>query len=347
MLQQLDVPEAPAARDLSNCIVGLGVYVDGVPVEHSTSVPDAARQAREQGGYLWLGLHEPTEAQIEEVALEFDLHPLAVEDAVLAHQRPKLERYDDRLFAVLKTCKYLEHDTLTASSEVITTGEVMVFVGPAFVITVRHGRHSGLHHLRAELEGNQALLQHGPAAVLYAVADLVVDSYTDVVTAMETDIDELEESVFSPRRTDDIGRIYQLKRELLELRRAVTPLTAPLRTLAERDLPQVPEKLRDYFRDIQDHAFRVHDQLGSYDDLLTSILQASLARVTLAENEDVRKISAWVAIAALPTAVAGIYGMNFDYMPELRWRLGYPLVMLVIVSSCLFLYTRFKRSGWL
>lgn len=345
-----DPPDATAAEgdpDLGSCIVGLGVYVDGVPVPHSSSVPEAARQARDQGGYLWLGLHEPTEAQIAEVAHEFGLHPLAVEDAVLAHQRPKLEQYDDRLFAVLRTCKYIEHDTLTDSSDVITTGEVMVFLGPDFVITVRHGRHSGLHNLRAQLEGNQKLLRHGPAAVLYAVADLVVDSYTDVVEAVEVDIEELEESVFSPRRTDDIARIYQLKRELLELRRAVGPLHAPLRTLVERDLPLIPKKTRDYFRDIQDHAFRVGDQISTYDDLLTSILQANLARVTLAENEDVRKISAWVAIAALPTAVAGIYGMNFDYMPELRWRLGYPLVMLFIVSSCVFLYTRFKRSGWL
>ncbi len=328
-------------------IVGIGVYVDGHRITSQCSVSEAATLARERKGYVWLGLHEPTDAEFVDIAHEFGLHPLAVEDAVKAHQRPKLERYDTMLFLVLKTCRYVEHERLTASSEVIATGEVMLFVGADYVVTVRHGEHTRLHGLRERLTDDTALLRHGPAAVVYAVADLVVDEYIAVAARVEDDIDELEESVFSPRRTNDIPRIYQLKRELLELRRAVLPLTVPLQTLAERDLPLVPDAMRDYFRDIDDHARRVNDQITGHDELLTSILQASLARVALAENEDVRKISAWVAIAAVPTAVAGIYGMNFDHMPELRWQFGYPLVLAVMLTVCTFLFWRFKRSGWL
>jgi len=328
-------------------VVGIGVYVDGERVQSHCSFAEAKVTARERGGYVWLGLHEPTAEQLAPIAHEFGLHPLAVEDAVKAFQRPKLERYDGMLFGVLKTCRYVEHETLTETSQVIATGEVMIFLGADYVITVRHGEHTPLHGLRERLTGNAGLLRKGPAAVLYAIVDLIVDEYVAVAGDFEADIDELEESVFSPKRADDVSRIYQLKRELLELRRAVSPLAVPLQVLAERDLVLVPEAMRDYFRDVDDHARRVSDQITGYDELLSSILQASVARVALAENEDVRKISSWVAIAAVPTALAGIYGMNFDYMPELRWQFGYPLVLLVMLSVCAFLYRQFKRSGWL
>ncbi|MGI8528615.1 MAG: magnesium/cobalt transporter CorA [Geodermatophilaceae bacterium] len=328
-------------------VVGCGVYVDGQRIPHEGDYTEAARLARERGGYVWLGLHEPTAEEVGGIAAEFGLHPLAVEDAVKAHQRPKLERYDDMLFFVLKTCRYVEHEQLTATSDVIATGEVMIFSGADYVVTVRHGEHTPLHGLRERLTENPELLRHGPAAILYAITDLVVDEYVDVAAQVEVDIEELEESVFSPRRTDDIGRIYQLKRELLELRRAVSPLAVPLNTLTERNLKLVPESMREYFRDVDDHVSRVSDQITGFDELLSSILQASLARVALAENEDIRKISAWVAIAAVPTAVAGIYGMNFDYMPELRWMFGYPLILAVILTACIALYRGFKRSGWL
>ncbi|CAN5220517.1 magnesium and cobalt transport protein CorA [soil metagenome] len=328
-------------------MVGIGVYVDGERILHPGGHAAAARLARERGGYVWLGLHEPTGEEFAEVAAEFGLHPLPVEDAVKAHQRPKLERYDDMLFLVLKTCRYVEHEQLTATSEVIATGEVMIFLGAHYVVTVRHGEHTPLRGLRRRLEDNPELLRHGPAAVLYAIADHVVDEYISVGARVQEDIDELEESVFSPHRTNDIGRIYQLKRELLELRRAVSPLATPLHTLVERELALVPEQMRDYFRDIDDHADRVNDQITGFDELLTSILQASLARVTMSQSEDVRKISAWIAIAAVPTAVAGIYGMNFVHMPELEWVFGYPLVLAIILAACLLLYRGFKRSGWL
>jgi len=270
-----------------------------------------------------------------------------VEDAVEAHQRPKLERYDDDLFMVLKTARYAEHEQLTATSEVVVTGEIMVFLGEHHVITVRHGEHGELQSLRQSLEQQPDLLCHGPAAVLYAVADHVVDEFVAVAEAVEDDVEELEVSVFSPDRTDDTPRIYQLKRELMQLRRAVQPLEVPLTTLAERPNELVPDGMRSYFRDVQDHALRTRDQVAGLDELLSNILQASLARTSVAQNEDMRKISSWAGIIATPTLVAGIYGMNFEHMPELSWRFGYPLCLLVMAGICLGLYRGFKRSGWI
>ncbi|HEX3815664.1 MAG TPA: magnesium and cobalt transport protein CorA [Mycobacteriales bacterium] len=337
---------APSARP-RECVIDCGVYVDGARLPFSGDYVEAAKLARRRHGFVWLGVHEPTAEQFAGIAEEFHLHPLAVEDAVSASQRPKLERYDDTLFVALKTLRYVEHERLTATSEIVNTGEVMVFVGADFAITVRHGRHGELGSVRQLLEERPDLLSYGPSAVLYAIADNVVDAYLSVVGDVEVDIDEVESSVFSPSRSQDVERIYQLKRELLELRRAVAPLTAPMRTLAERHLPAVPEDIREYFRDVADHVARVREQVGSFDELLTSILQACLARMTMAENEDMRKISAWVAIAAVPTAVCAVYGMNFKHMPELQWMYGYPIVMGVIGVICLLLYRGFRHNGWL
>jgi magnesium transporter len=339
-------PRTPTLRSRPDPVVDCAVYVDGRRQE-PVDPGDALRVATERGGFVWLGLFAPTEQELTTIAEQYHLHPLAVEDAVYAHQRPKLERYDDALFMVLKTATYVEHEQLTATSEVVDTGEVMVFLGPHYVITVRHGEHSGLSELRHRLEEQRDLLCLGPAAVLYAVADLVVDTFVDVAAAVENDVDELEASVFSPTRTDDIPRLYQLKRELLSLRRAVSPLETPLLTLADRQVDVVPESMRSYFGDVLDHAIRVRDQVNALDELLTSILQASLARTSLADNEDMRKISAYAGIIAVPTAIAGIYGMNFEYMPELHSRWGYPVVLLVIVAVCTALYRGFKRNGWL
>jgi magnesium transporter len=340
------VPSAPTTSQ-RDCVVDCGVYVDGVRLPFSGGYVEAARLARKRRGFVWLGLYEPTAQQFAGIADEFDLHPLAVEDAVNAAQRPKLERYDDTLFVVLKTLRYVEHERLTATSEIVNTGEVMVFVGPHFAITVRHGRHGRLGSVRHWLEERPELLAYGPAAVLYAISDNVVDQYLSVVSDVEADIDEVETSVFSPSRTQDVERIYQLKRELLELRRAVSPLAGPMRTLAERHLTAVPDEIREYFRDVADHVTRVREQVGSFDELLSSILQACLARMTMAENEDMRKISAWVAIAAVPTAVCAVYGMNFRHMPELGWTYGYPIVMGVIAVVCALLYRGFRHNGWL
>jgi magnesium transporter len=336
----------PARRDGEDVVVDCAVYVDGQR-QAPVTPEEALGSAVARGGFVWLGLYEPTEEELTSISARYGLHPLAVEDAVYAHQRPKLEHYDEALFMVLKTATYVEHEQLTATSEVVDTGEVMIFLGPAYVITVRHGSHSGLAGLRTRLEQQRDLLCLGPSAVLYAVADLVVDTFVDVAGAVTEDVDELEASVFSPERTDDIGRLYQLKRELMSLRKAVSPLEVPLQKLAERKIDVIPDPMRSYFRDVQDHAIRVRDQVGGLDELLSSILQASLARTTLADNEDMRKISAYAGIIAVPTAIAGIYGMNFEFMPELEWRYGYPVVLLVIAAVMIALYRGFKRNGWL
>jgi magnesium transporter len=338
--------KAPTRAPGVGAVIDCAVYVDGVRQE---PVPpkDALRVATERGGFVWLGLYTPSEEELTEIAGQYGLHPLAVEDAVYAHQRPKLDRYDDALFMVLKTATYVEHEQLTATSEVVGTGEVMVFLGAHYVITVRHGDHGGLTELRHRLEDEPDLLARGPASVLYAIADHVVDVFVEVAGSVEQDVDELEASVFSPERTDDIGRLYQLKRELMQLRRAVSPLEVPLAKLADRQIDAIPDEMRSYFGDVLDHAIRVRDQVSSLDELLTSILQASLARTSLADNEDTRKISAYAGIIAVPTAIAGIYGMNFRYMPELHWKYGYPLVLVLIVGLCIVLYRGFKRSGWL
>jgi magnesium transporter len=338
--------KAPTRAPGVGAVVDCAVYVDGARQE---PVPpeDALRVATERGGYVWLGLYTPTEDELTAIAEQYGLHPLAVEDAVYAHQRPKLDRYDDALFMVLKTATYVEHEQLTATSEVVGTGEVMVFLGDHYVITVRHGEHSELTELRHRLEDQADLLSLGPSAVLYAIADHVVDLFVEVAGAVEEDVDELEASVFSPERTDDIGRLYQLKRELMQLRRAVSPLEVPLQKLADRQIDGVPTEMKSYFGDVLDHAIRVRDQVSSLDELLTSILQASLARTSLADNEDTRKISAWAAMIAVPTLITGVYGMNFTYMPELNWGYGYPLVLAVIAVVCWMLYRGFKRNGWL
>jgi len=342
-------PSAPAPvapRDRADFVVDCAVYVEGER-QSPVTPEEGLRVATERGGFVWLGLHEPTQAELESVASTYGLHPLAVEDAVEAHQRPKLDTYEDSLFMVLKTARYVEHERLTAASQVVSTGEVMVFVGRHYLITVRHGDQSELKDLRAGLEGQHELLRLGPAAVLYAVADQAVDDFVDVATAMEEDVEELEVSVFTPERTDDISRIYQLKRELMQLRRAVSPLDVPLNTLADRDLDIVPDEMRSYFRDVQDHALRVRDQIGSLDELLTSILQSSLAITSLEDNEDMRKISAWAGIIAVSTFIAGVYGMNFEHMPELKSQYGYPLCLLAMALASSLLYRGFKRSGWL
>ena len=334
-------------RKVDSPVVNCAAYRDGARLPGAYDPGTALHEVRRSGGFAWIGLYAPTEADLDGLAEEFGLHPLAVEDAVHAHQRPKLDTYEGMAFAVFKTVRYVAHEQLTATSDVVATGEVMVFLGADYVITVRHGEHGDLQRIRARLEGDRDLLAHGPAAVLYAVADRVVDDYVTVAAALADDVDELESAVFAGRAGRDIERIYQLKREVLEFKRAVLPLTAPMRLLADRTAGIRGTALREYVRDVEDHLLRVQEQISGYDELLTSILQASLAQVQVAQNRDMRKISAWVAILAVPTMIAGIYGMNFEHMPELQWRLGYPAVLAVIAVACTLLYRGFRRNGWL
>jgi len=339
----------PARSPLGSSVVNCVTYRDGVRVPGAGDLVDAMEGVRKRGdGFVWLGLYEPTDQEFAGIAELFDLHPLAVEDAVEAHQRPKLERYDETLFAVFKTVCYVEHEELTATSEVVNTGEIMVFVGRDFVITVRHGRHGSLGPLREELEADPQQLAKGPAAVLHAIADHVVDDYLNVTDSVQEDIDQVETDVFAENGARvDPGRIYQLKRELLELKRAVAPLSRPLEELATRPIRVVDAEIQAYFRDVSDHLLRAKEHIAAFDELLNSILQAHLAQVTVAQNEDMRKITAWAAVIAVPTMVCGVYGMNFDYMPELHWKFGYGLVIGVISVACLVLYRGFRRNGWL
>lgn len=341
------VESRPPHDEPESAVVDWAFYRDGKRQDGMTSYAEAVREAREGGGFVWIGLFEPTQRQLAGLAEEFDLHPLAVEDAVTTHQRPKLERYDDSLFAVFKTLRYRPQQEPSTTNEVVETGDVMVFVGREFVVTVRHGDHSELRQVRRQLQDNPEHLAHGPSAVLHAVADRVVDHYLAAVDRLQEEIEELEISVFSSRGARDVGRVYQLKRQVLELKRAVAPLAGPLRQLAERPIRLVAPEIREYFRDVEDHLTRVREQVAAFDELLTSILQASLAQLTVAENEDMRKISAWVAIMAVPTMIAGIYGMNFTHMPETESRFGYPAVLSVILVTCFALHRSFKRNGWL
>jgi magnesium transporter len=334
---------------LGSAVVNCVAYQDGARIPEGRDLVDTVQRIRKRDeGFVWLGLHEPTDLEFAGIAELFDLHPLAVEDSVEAHQRPKVERYGDTLFAVFKTVCYVEHTELTATSEVVNTGEIMVFVGPDFVITVRHGRHGSLGPLREGLESDPQQLSKGPAAVLHAIADHVVDDYVNVTDSVQADIDQVEADVFAENgvRTD-AGRIYQLKRELLELKRAVVPLARPVQELATRPIRVVDPEIQAYFRDVSDHLLRVTEQIAAFDELTNSILQAHLAQVTVAQNEDMRKITAWAAVIAVPTMVCGVYGMNFDNMPELHWRFGYPIVVGFISIGCLVLYRGFRRNGWL
>lgn len=299
------------------------------------------------GRFVWIGLYEPTAEQIQQVAEAFDLHPLAVEDAVHAHQRPKLERYGDTLFLVLKTIVYVDHESVTATSEIIDTGETMVFAGPGFAITVRHGSAPPLDVVRRELESDPHQLGCGSAAVLHAVADLVVDRYLEVTDAFESDVDTLENEVFSPDNPVDPARIYQLKRELLEFKRAVVPLGGPLRRLSDGSVEQIPREVTTYLRDVADHHQRAVEQIIGFDELISGMLSASIAQLGVQQNADMRRISAMAALIAVPTMIVGVYGMNFTYMPELDWRYGYPAVLAAIVVVCALVYRALRRNKWL
>jgi magnesium transporter len=263
-----------------------------------------------------------------------------VEDAIKSHQRPKIENYGDTIFCVLKTARYME------VLETVEIGEIQMFVGPGFIVVVRHGEATPLGDVRKGVERRTDLLRFGPAAVAHAILDRVVDEYLPVIAGLDKDIQEVEFQVFSESHADNpVERIYKLKREILELHDATFPLVEPLETQL-RQLG-VREELLPYFRDAQDHLLKVVDRVETYRDLLNSILEANLTRVSVRMNQDMRKISAWVAIAAVPTAIAGIYGMNFEHMPELTWTAGYPLVLGLMLVVCGFLYLQFRRSGWL
>jgi magnesium transporter len=330
-----------------SAIIDCALYLDGKRQGDRWDYREALNAARRGQGFVWLGLHEPKEAEFADIAAAFDLHELPVEDAIKSYQRPKIEQYGNMTFAVLRTTRYVEHKELTENSEVVESGWVMLFIGRHFVISVRHGTGGELSSVRADLEAKPDLLGLGPWAVAHAAFDRVVDLYVDCAVSVEQDIDALEESVFSRSGNSRIQRIYQLKRELMEFKRAVLPLQRPLTLIVDGRVPEVPPSIRAYFRDVNDHLTRTVEQTLSFDDLLNSILQARLAQVTVDQNNDMRKIAAWAGIAAVWTAIAGVYGMNFDNMPELHTKFGYPIVLLIMVGWSVVLYRWFRKSGWL
>ena len=325
-------------------IVDSAVYRDGARVPLECHVHDYAtmrREAAERDGFVWIGLHQPSQDELNEVAAAFGLHRLAVEDAFKAHQRPKLELYDDSLFLVLKTLWYVDED------DAVETGEINMFVGHDFVVTVRHGSGAQLQDARRFLEHSEKVLTHGPSAVVYAVCDTVVDAYTEVVGFLQEDVDEVEESVFSNQRTNDSARIYTLKREIAEVRRAVLPLREPMRRFASGLVAGVDAESAPFFRDVVDHLTQAAEVVDTLDTLLSSAFDAHLAAISVQQNDDMRKISAGAALVVTPTLIAGVYGMNFEHMPELGWTFGYPFALLLMVGVSGVLFWFFKRSGWL
>jgi magnesium transporter len=333
-------------RHNPDAVVDCAVYQDGARRPGQPHYAHAARQAhRHKDSFVWLGLHEPDADTMAAIARVFGLHELTARQAISAGHRPVAETIGDVTRLVLRTARYVEHEELTATSEVVDTGDVTVLIGPRFVITVRHGSAGALKPVRESLEQRPALLAEGPWSVGYAVCSRMVDLYLEVAGHVERDLEALEEVAFSTSRPPDIAHIYQLKREMVEFKRAVLPLQEPLLRLLDQGV--APDGIHPYLVDVRGRLARAVDRVAGFDDLLNSILQARLAQVSVDQNNDMRKIASWAAIAAVQTAIAGIYGMNFEFMPELRWRYGYAGVLLLMATAAVLLHRRLKRAGWL
>ena len=322
-------------------LVNSVAYADGLRVG-DVAIPDISEVLKEPGRFVWVGLHEPDDEMLAEIQQEFSLHDLAVEDAARAHQRPKLERYGDSIFVVLRTAH------TDASTGGIEFGETHLFVGANYVVSVRHGGTLPFAEVVARCEANPDLMVKGPVFVLYSIMDFIVDQYFPLVDTYEDKLAELEDNVFQqtlPRETTE--RVYQLKRDLIEVKRAIAPLVDVCNRLVRGDVPLVPEDSRVYFRDVYDHVIRINEMVDTLRELLSAALEANLSLVSVSQNEAMKRLAGWAAIVAVPTMIAGVYGMNFKFMPELDWYLGYPVALTVMVGTCAFLYYKFKRSGWL
>jgi len=329
-------------RPLQDALVAMSLYEDGQRVDAALAVDQLAEAlAAHPNAFLWIGLFEPNHAALRSVGAQLGLPALAIEDAVHAHQRPKVEDYGDSVFVAFRTTAYVD------SVELITTGEVMAFVGDRYIVTVRHGELGELSGVRATLETQREVLALGPSAVLYAVADRVVDGFGDAINGLALDVDEVEAQVFGATSNRTTERLYNLKREALELRRSVQPAPQVLQRLVDGSLQQVRPQLRTYFRDVEDHAQRAAENLMTIDELLSGAVQANLALVGKQQNDDMRRLAAGAAIFAVLTLIVGIYGMNFDNMPELHWKYGYFIVLGLMVLISLALYRAFRRAGWL
>ena len=306
------------------------------------SIPDISEVLKQPGRFVWVGLLEPDDEMLAEIQQEFSLHDLAIEDAARAHQRPKLERYGDSIFVVLRTAH------LDSTTGGIDYGETHLFVGANYIVSVRHGGSLPYTEVRTRCEASPELLAKGPGFVLYALMDFIVDQYFPLVDAFEDKLAALEDNIFSQTHTrETTERIYQLKRDLLEVKRAVVPLVDMCNRLVRADVALIPDDARVYFRDVYDHVIRINEMIDTLRELLTTALEANLSLISVSQNEAMKRLAAWAAIIAVPTMIAGVYGMNFKFMPELDWFWGYPVAMTVMIGACGFLYYRLKRAGWL
>ncbi len=323
-------------------IVDCAYYKDGAR-QHEGAIPleQAAEHARGDGEFSWIGLHEPEPRDLEQLRDLFGLHELAIEDAERMHERPKLEDYDESWFIVLRTAHYHQN------TEQVHFGEIHVFAGPGYVITVRHGPGSELSSARRRLEARPDLLRMGPASAVWAILDKVVDDYAPVADGIDDDIEEVETDVFDDDQPAPTARIYHLKREVIEFHRAVYPLLGPLEALERGAYQRIPDELGRYFRDVHDHARRVDEIVNSQRELLTSVLEANLALVSVSQNEVIKRISSVAGIIAVPTFIASVYGMNFEHMPELDQSWGYPAALAVMALCVIALISFFRRIDWL
>jgi len=322
-------------------IVDVALYQDGRRVDGPEDISDLVDIAKRDGGFVWVGLAEPTKKEFDLIVGELNFHPLAVEDAIHANQRPKLEDYEGLTFFVLKTVFFDKKE------QEITTGELLCFIDEHFIVIVRHGEGSPLATVRHDLEQRPEMLKFGPFSVLHAVADRVIDGYTSIGASLEQEVVGVENKVFNGKRQTFSQEIYFLKREIIEFKHSIEPLLAPINRLTGDAAPRVPEGIKPFFRDTSDHLIQAIEQATGLDSLITSVLQADLAHIQVQQNIDVRRISAWVALASGPTMLAGIYGMNFHHMPELSFKYGYYVVLGAMATLTAFLFRKFKKSEWL
>lgn len=333
-------------------VIDNAIYVDGRRVASPTTLSQTAAALPPEGGFAWIGLYRPDPVQLAILARQFDLHPLAVEDALLGHQRAKLEHYGQTRFVVLRPARYIDAD------ETVSFGEIAVFVGPEFVIAIRHAERPDLAPVRHRLEAAPDLLRRGPLGVLYAILDQVVDDYGPVVAGLELDIDQIETQLFSgdPAVTK---RIYDLSGEVMEFQRAIRPLQGMIASLraelesADGDDPEVLE-LRRSFRDVLDHVIAIVQQVDEFRDTLQNLMTVHATLVaqrqadsSLAQSEQTKRISSWAAIIFAPSLITGVYGMNFAHMPELAWTIGYPLALVAMIAFAVSLYVVFRSRNWL
>ncbi|HEY5750773.1 MAG TPA: magnesium/cobalt transporter CorA [Chryseolinea sp.] len=320
-------------------IVDCAEYHEGCRVT-KVAIADINEVLKKPNRFVWIGLQEPDEAMLKIIQKEFGLHELAIEDALRAHQRPKIEAYGDTLFIVLRTVQM--------KVKRVELGETHFFVGHNFIVSIRHGSTISYADVRVRCESTPHLLRNGPAFALYAVMDSIVDQYFPVIDTLEEDLTSIEEKIFHEKfRRDTTVKIYKLRRQLLDVKRSVSPLIDICNRLMRFDLKIIDNDTRPYFRDVYDHTIRINEMVDNSRELLSAALEANLSMITIAQSEISKKFAGWAALIAVPTMIAGIYGMNFKSMPELQWAWGYPFVLVLTIVICIVLYFRFKRSGWL